>query len=654
MAIVLKSGAALDQVRDQVVENWRHMKDDRAELEATWKRCIMAYLCRFDKKWADYAKQSNRSCRYLGISFDAIETWVPQVYDAMLGRDEAISIRPAREGMDNQLDDQLAEDMTYLLRYQMEWGKYRRTTQRGIKSLGIVGNCPWWLNWTVKRAVNYRQFADAMSRWVEEAAAYQAEYGDIMKEYQSISTQAQMLGEEPPPPPSFTPPPEPPRETDIIFQGPVLQIGSIFNFVQEMYPNDEMSAIRIMRSWRTRQYLEQFTKPDATGYALYSNLKNVFDSTSEDRAPDNDAMAILNTALGMQMPTGQNKVELKEQHGTFEVANGPEAGIYENFIVTVANDHQVIRCEPSPLYSNKLLIHNARLTTLEGAVYGIGILEKALDEQDSANAIHNQTIDAVNCIIQPEMEVVEDLLVDGIHKPSGPAVHHPVTQQGAFHPIEKNFQGLPIGFAAVDAAIGRHERMTGAVNTAGGSKESATRTARNANVIATKLGGAVEAVEEDFTSEVLNMAMEMNAQYIEEDVVFSITQDKKNVVKKVSPVDIRRGWLVKVAGSKFLAEKQERVQNLMMAAQITQQSEATGQPSPIRKDVLYRRLFKEVLGECDDIVMRPEEYKELLMQFQAAQAAAQAGAAQVAGQPEGPGAGNAPSGAANGAPAGGA
>lgn len=653
MAIALKSKAGIEQVREQVITNWRQMKDDRAELENRWMRCLMAYLCEFDKDWARYAKQSNRSCRYLGISFDAIETWVPQVYDSILGRDDAIAIRPAREGMDNQQDDQLAEDMKYLLRYQMEWGKYRRTTQRGIKSLGILGNCPWWMNWTVKRAVNYKQFADAMSRWVEQAAAYQAEHGELMQEYQSISMQAMMLGQEAPPPPQFAPPPEPPRETDVIFQGPVLQIGSIFNYVQEMYPNDEMSAIRIMRSFRTKQYLEQFTKKDATGYALYENLTNVFDSTSEDRAQDNEATQLLQMALKMQMPTGKNKVEVKEQQGTFEIASGPEAGIYENWICTLAND-QVIRCEPTPMYSGRLLINNARLITLEGAVYGIGILEKALDEQDSANAIHNQNIDATNSVIQPEMEVIEDWLVDGINKPSGPGVRHPVTQAGAHVPIQKNFQGIPLGFAAVDAAIGRHERMTGAVNTAGGSNESATRTARNANVIATKLGGAVEAVEEDLISEALNMAMEMNAQYIEEDVVFSITQDKKSVVKKVSPVDIRRGWLVKVAGSKFLAEKQERIQNLMMAVQMAAQSEAGGQPSPVRKDNLYRMLFKEILGESGDIVMTQEEYKELLVQFQTAQAAAQLGAAQSGEPGQGPGAEGETSGAPGGAPAGGA
>lgn len=653
MAIMLKSKSAQEQVKEQVLSNWRKNRDDRSELEETWKRCLMAYLCKFDKRWANYAKQAGRSCRYVGVSFDAVETWVPQVYDAILGRDEAIALRPMREGMDNTKDDQLAEDMKYLLRFQMEHGKYRRTMQQAMKSLGILGNCPWWMDWQVKTAVNYDQFSRAMEDWMAEAADYQEEYGALIKEHQMMSIQMSLLGQEAPPPPNFTPPPQPPKDVSVIFQGPVLRIGSIFNYVQEQHPNDEASAIRIIRSFRTLKYLEQMAKPDESGYAVYENLKNVAEVTGEDRVSDNEAEALLKMALGMQMPTGQDKVEIKEQQGTFEIASGPEAGIYENWIAVVANE-TLVRCEPTPMFSGKLLVHNARLNVLPGAVYGIGILEKALDEQDSVNAIHNQNIDAVNCVIQPEMEVVLDNVVDGIVKPSGPGQRHEVTEHNTFNPIRKDFSGLQVGFAAVEASIGRHERMTGAINTAGGSRESATRTARNANVIATKLGGAVEAVEEDLISEALNMAMEMNAQYMpdDDDVVFSITQDKRSVIKKISPRDIRRGWLVRVAGSKYLAEKQERVQNLMMASQIAGQRAASGTPSPIREDELYRRLFKEVLGDSDGIVMTAEEYKELMVQYQSAQAAAQMGAAQVEQQQQSGQAGEAGGGPV-GAPAGG-
>lgn len=653
MAITIKSQAALATIRDQVVDNWRHYKDDRAELETTWRRCMMAYLCRFDKQWVEFAKAANRSHRYLSISYDAVETWVPQVYDAMLGRDDAINLVPWRVGGDSELDDKLADDMRFLLRFQMEYGKYRRTMQKGLRSIAILGNCPWWVDWKVKRGVNYEAFSQAMDRWMAEAVEYKQEHDAIMQDWQGMVVQSTIAGSPPPPMPEFSPPPEPPRDTDIIYQGPVLRVGSIFHYVQETYPNNEEDAIRIMRSFVTKQYLKQMSKPqDDTGYRLFENVDKLHAVTGEDRAADNEADALVKMALGIQMPTGPDKIELKAQHGTFEIPSGPDAGIYENYIVVVANDHTVIRCEPSPMFSGRPLINNARLTVVEGAVYGIGILEKALDEQDTANAVHNQNVDATASVIQPEFEVVQDFLVDGIMKPSGPGVRHYVTQQGSITPINKNFQGLPFGFQAVEAAIGRHERITGAVNTAGGVKESATRTARNSNVIATKLGGAVEAVEEEFLEEALNTAMEMNMQYITDDVVAALTQDGKSVVRKIPPVDIRRGWTVRVAGSKYMAEKQERTQNLMMAVQQAMQFEANGQPSPVRKEKMAQRLFKEILGDSGDLVMDSEEYKQLLIEFQAAQAASQAAAQNGAMADGGPGAEQAGGGPAGGPPQG--
>ena len=322
-------------------------------------------------------------------------------------------------------------------------------------------------------------------------------------------------------------------------------------------------------------------------------------------------------ALGLEMPHGKDKVEIKQMHGDFEITKGSEAKVYYDHIVTVAND-QLIGCEPSKLYSGAMMVRNARLGIMEGAVYGRGPIEKGLAEQDSANAIHNQSIDAVNCVIAPENEVIEEDLVDGVKKPSGPGVDHMVHQKGAITPIQKNFQGLPLGLKFLEDAIARYERFTGSINTATGSSETATRTQRNSNVVATKLGSHVVDFEEEFVTPSMNMMLEMNAQYLDKEQIVNITQDEKVVdVVKVSPQSIRRGWIAKAAGSKYLAEQQERVQNLMMAVQINEQRVASGQLTPIRETKLYRLLFKEILGENDDIVMSEEAFnKEKMAKMQ--------------------------------------
>jgi len=619
MAIELKDRAALQELRELVIDNWKHMKEERGELEQTWKRCVNAFLCTFDKEWVEYAKQAKRSHRYVALSWDAANTLSPQIVAAATGHQDWLDIMPGRVGFDES-DDVWAEAMKHLLKYQMEQGKFTKTATLAAKSLVILGNCPCSTKWDVRRAVNYEKFADAMHEWTRKTAEYNAEYADIGRQYLEIRRQYQLMGQPPPPPPQFAPPAKPPKDLHILFQGPVLQIGSIFNYVQEQHPNDEAGALRIMRSWRTKAYLKKMAKRSEDGYRLYSNLDQIKDMESEERQEDNDGEHMLKLALGMQLPHNKDKVHLKEQHGTFEL-NGPhgEKGLYENWIVTLANDGTIIRAEPTALDSGRPMIWNARLGLVEGAVYGIGPIEKALDEQDSANAVHNQTIDAVNTTIQPEFEVVEDLLADGVMKPSGPGVKHYVTDAGAITPIVKNFQGVPLGMKELEIIIARFERITGAVDTSGQSDETATMTARNTSILNAKLGQHVADFEEELISEALTTFIEMSAQYLTTDQIARVTQDKRLVEVDVPLEFIRRGGLVIARGSKLMAEKEQRIQELMMALQMAEQREANGVPSPVNTDVLWRQLMTEILGEAGEIVKTKEEYQQELEQWRLAQ-----------------------------------
>lgn len=623
MAIVVKSQAARNEIRDLVLENWKALKDERAVREETWKRCVLSCLCEHDKKWVQFAKQANRSHRFVNLNGDAVETVAPQIVDASMGVEDWMQLRPLIPGFD-QNDDILADQMRSLLKYQMLYGKYRQTATLAAKSKLMVGNCPWTMEWVVKKAVDYKRSNEAMNRWMEQSAEYHAEYEEINIEYKKIALQARALGQEPPPPPRFVEPPAPPKEVEIAFQGPVLRIFSIFNYVQEQHPNDDFSSLRIGRSWRTTPYLKKMAEPDEEGYVLYENLDKITPNSSEDREADNDGEHILKMALGLQLPHGKDKNMILAQHGTFELSGShSENAVYENYIAVVAGN-TLIRCEPSPMYSGRPQLNNARLIKLEGDPYGTGIIEKALDEQDSANAIHNQNIDAVNAVIQPEYEVVEDRLSDGEMRPSGPGIKHYVDEIGSIQPIAKNFQGIPMGFESLNAAIARHERITGAINTASGSDESATRTARNTNIISGKLGSHVVAFEDELINESLTIALEMNAQLLTTEQIISVTQDGSLRNVKISPDAIQRGWMVYSAGSKHLSEKQDRINQLMMATQIVEQRSASGLPSPVREAELYALLMKEILGDISpSLVMSQQEFQELMEQHEQKQIEAQ-------------------------------
>jgi len=519
----------------------------------------------------------------------------------------------------------------------------------------MVGNCPWTMEWKIRKAVDYGRTNEAMERWVEETAAYHEEYADVKKEYGKVMLTSTMMNQDPPPPPDFLPPPQPPKEMDIAFQGPVLRLSSIFNYVQEQHPNDDFSSLRIGRSWRTTPYLKKLAKPQKDGYVLYENLDKVTPNSSEDRESDNDGEHMLKMALGIEMPHGKDKNMMLEQHGTFELSGAHgDKGVYEDYIVTLAGD-QLVRCEPSPMYSGRPQLNNARLIKMHGDPYGTGIIEKALDEQDSANAIHNQNIDAVNAVIQPEYEVVENLLSDLDMKPSGPGVRHMVDQAGAINAIAKNFQGIPLGFASLEAAIRRHERITGAVDTGSGSSESATRTARNTNIIAGKLGQHVIALEDELINESLTIAFEMNAQLLTEEQIISVTQDGRLKTIKIDPSAISRGWMVYSAGSKHLAEQEQRINQMLMAGQMIDARGATGRPSPVREAEFWTLMMKEILGAVGpNLVMSQEEFQALLDQFEQKQIEAQIREAELSAagsqNQAGAGAGANPAGGGTGAP----
>lgn len=631
MAIEVKSTSARNEIRDVVLDTWKQLKDERAVREEKWKRCFMSVLCEHDKKWVEFARQANRSHRFVNLNGDAIETVTPQIVDAVLGIEDWLQLQPLIPGFD-QADDVYADQMKALAKYQMMFGKYRQEVAMGAKAMMITGNCPWTMNWKVMKAPDFGRTNAAMEQWLADTAEYHAEYEEIRKGYGEVVNRATLLGQPAPPRPEFIEPPRPPVEMDIIFQGPVLKTSSIFNYVQEQHPNDDFSSIRIGRSWRTTEYLKKMAKPDETGYVLYENIDKIAEDSSEEREHDNEAEALFKMAIGLEMPHGVEKVQIKELHGTFEVKKSGEARVYENYIATVAG-RTLIRCEPSPMYSGRPQLNNARLIKMPGDPYGTGIVEKALDEQDTANAVHNQVIDAVNTVIQPEMEVVEADLTDGEMKPSGPGVHHFVEKAGTVTPIVKNFQGLGVGFEAVAQSIARHERITGAINTAGGSGESATRTARNTNIIAGKLGSHVTALEDELINISMNIGFEMNAQYLTKEQIISVTQDNRLQQVKIDPAAIRRGWFVYSAGSKRLAEKEQRTQQLLMATQMVDGRAASGRPTPVNEAELWTLLMKEILGDISgSLVMSKDEFEAKMQEHEQKMIEAQVREAALAGQ----------------------
>ena len=122
----------------------------------------------------------------------------------------------------------------------------------------------------------------------------------------------------------------------------------------------------------------------------------------------------------------------------------------------------------------------------------------------------------------------------------------------------------------------------------------------------------------------MTIALEMNAQLLTTEQIISVTQDGSLRNVKISPDAIQRGWMVYSAGSKHLSEKQDRINQLMMATQIVEQRSASGLPSPVREAELYALLMKEILGDISpSLVMSQQEFQELMEQHEQKQIEAQ-------------------------------
>ena len=614
MAIKLTGGGSANAIVQYVTTKWDNLHNDRTDLINTWQRCLLAYLCEFDQKWVDYAKSANRSHRYVAISFDAIETVLAQVENTIFPMDNWFDVEPTVIGGNSLLDDDLAEPMKIYMETILKRTKFTRQAMLGGKEMLLLGNVPWSMKWRIDWAVNYPAYVEKLGEWTIQNEQRELEFRAVMEEYQQVAMAAQIRGEPAPPPPNIPPPPPPPVQKDRAFEGPELVIGDIFNFVTEPFPNDMSTAFRAQRTWRTKAYLQRMSKPDEDGRVLYSNIREVQDVDREDQAKHNQVMQELMVAVGMAMPHDKDKVELIEAWGTFEVPDGSSGvhRVYENHVATIANGRTLIRFEPSPLVCPELPLQLGRLITKKGMTYGIGIIEKALDEQDTANATHNQNIDAVACVINPEFEVVEDGLVDTL-KPSGPGQRHRVLEKNTINPIRKDFAGLPLGNEQLQASISRFERFTGAVNTAGGGEETATRTARNTGIISAKINKWSRAIEDTLVEPSMNMMLQMVAQFVGDDQFIRVTQSDKVSIETLPVEALMRGWMVNLRGSEYIADKESRFQNDMMFIQVA------GQPI-LMPFVKWVNLLKRVaidlgIRDVDNIINASPEAEALVQEM---------------------------------------
>ena len=596
------------RIVDYVCDQYKDLRSDRSDMEDTWLECMEAYLSKFNKSWTTEAANKKRSKRYLALTWDAVENNVAQFEAMVFPNNDWFRLEPGRIGGFNEKDDRSAPSVQHMMKWQHRMAHYHRQFIMLLKWLNIVGNASWTQTWHKEYAADYPAYAQAMAQWVEEQRIAWGEYQQAMMEYQRTAEVAARANLPPPPPPPIEMPDRPAGNTDVAYEGPRLIVGDIFNFVIDTQANNPHTAFRASKFWRSKAHLMRFAQPDESGYAVYENLQNVKNAqrrTDEDGDKEN---LIANT-FGMQIPDKQ-QVDLIEACGDFEIAapdTSGESTIFRNYVATVANKRTLIRFEPSHLWSG---IPHQQLSTLipvPNQTYGVGLVEMALGTQDAINARSNQIIDAAAYAINPEVKAVDDGVLDPDDSKSGPGSIVWVGTMDNAEPMHKNFSGIQLGMQEVGMMKGEFQQISRSANpfTTQHYKKSATEIARDATVSGASLKHIANFFETETLIPILTMQLQLNQQYINEEVAIEVNQDDKTEILRAGPQAIRQSWLVRVVGSQNITEKEKRINDLLMFYQLTAGNPVTAPQVDMR--YLMQRILEEMGIQDADKILADEQ-----------------------------------------------
>ena len=588
-------------------DNWKTMKEDRSVKEDKWMECIRAYLSMLDPGWT--AGKEWRSRRYVPLAFDAVENLQAFMMGALLPKgDDWFDVEAGRIGM-SMFDDKFSEHMRILMQYHHENSAFRREAAKVLKWLLVIGNCPYAVNWKQEHTSDFPVLAEAMENWQREQLQAWQEYQAGMKQWEMQARAQLSLGGPPPPPPQM--PRSIPSEPDqvIAYEGPKLICCDPFEYVEDPYADDPDYAVRITRFWRRKSTLMKMTSVDEYGYSVYDSAAvrqlTEKDHLTTDERNHKQSMA---DAFQMTLPK-KDAVECKEMWGTFEV----EGEVYTNHVLTVANDSEVLRFEPSYLWSRAVPRRLATLISVPGQLYGMGILEPALGVGDLVNARANQQIDAGAVAINPEVVAVEDGVFDPDDAESGPFAIHMVREKGNLAPMVKNLQGLEWSMAEISSAKGEYQQITRSVNpfTTQSHKKSATEISRDSSVSGASLQNWAENIEISFLLPALQLEMQHIQQYTDADMMAKITQEPiaEDLAGLFGPAEIRQNWILKIRGASAFFEKAEKIQQTMMMYQMTAGNQIMASLTDLQ--YLASQIWK-MMGNDDGDRVFPQQYKQNL------------------------------------------
>ena len=624
-------------VTDAILESWKRLKDERTEKENIWQECWLAYNSKFGKGYTEVSQFKSR--RYLPWSFKAIENGTAQAIQGVMPHDDWFKILGRTPD-----DEKSAAVMTSLMKWQHYRTNFKHKATMVIKQARIFGNCPWAVNW--KQDYVYKPDLD------QHAANMAAYMVDKQSGMEAMSPQV-------------------PMQVHRSYDGPELEVGNIFNYVQERHHLDIGYPLRVIRMVCSKAYLDEESIPNAFGWSKYENVENIRDESTQNERSDTLIRGV-DQLLGLNdIPV--DGVELLIAMGDIKLRSDGENSTLRNHVAVIANRRTLIRCEPNPYAHGKCPWNMFVLVPDPLELYGKGDLENALGLQDIANVTANQVIEASHRILNPEFTAVQDGVFDEDDFVSRPGAVHLVGTAGNLQILHKP-DNTNLGFNQLQFLSGEFNEAANAMtHVAPGDDPSATLTARIARNEDARTGDMIQHIYNTFLMPALQMEIDLNQQFMDEETWIRVIEPAQQPAidplsgqplpyakyesmgpapMKIAPEDIQGNLDIYPVGADWIANQQQQVQQM---AQIGQMAGAIPPAAEVIDWAEYIRVCAEKMGirDTDRFIKSPqrvayERYQQqLAMQAQQAseqQARSQGsggsapnrGTASVAGQSDGP------------------
>lgn len=483
---MIQKGVPLDELLQFVTDNWRRLKDERKYKEDLWIECFLAYTSKFGKTWSNLS--NGRSKRFLPLADQVVNTLAATRTNSIMPNDQWMALLPRTPG-----DDQKAKAFESLIKWQQFKVGFRGKVSQANRGLSVYGNQPYCVRWR---------------RDVAQIPDYETYMGQL-------SSMA-VTGEE-----------ANPLATKPLlkYEGPDLELGNIFDYVQDRDADSEEDALRIQRFYKSLHYIQDMAEPDPeTGFSVFENVEDLTD-TSRTLESSDGLQNMANAKLGFQ-PTVKGGIELLEAWGDFPVTMGGKTHILKNYVVVVANRNRVIRCEPNPYLHGRAAWRLARLYTDPGEVYGRGDIEAVLGLQDGANKRFNQVIDANEIAIDPMWVARENGVInlDDLRFMPGGIIE--VAQQGDLEPLSKVSMGS-LGMEELGFVMAQLNQTTGAMQgfTTEAYQKSATEVAATAQMGNARGMETIKHLEHTFIGPVLEDWVSLDQQLMDREIMVRVISD---------------------------------------------------------------------------------------------------------------------------------